>query len=285
MSGARLSGATKALLQAARADGPTNLARAKVWSGVSSTVGGAVGAAGAAASGTAVGTSAGVAGWVTATKMLVAGTLLGGTAAVGLATALITLRPTPPDRTTHAPSTVVASTATARAKPTGVPPIEGPAPVELNGATTHAPPVTPTPVAMLLSLPTPPSTETIATAHPALRRSAPPAVVTRRAPPASENGSAEVAPRADRQAEASTRDDALTREASLVAEARSALARGDAAGALRAVRAARGSPSPQLVPEEMAVEAQALRALGQADQAKGVAETLKSQYPDSALAR
>jgi len=80
-------------------------------------------------------------------------------------------------------------------------------------------------------------------------------------------------------------DDALTREASLVAEARALLAAGDAASALRKVRAARAMPSPQLVPEELTVEAQALRSLGMADDARGVDATLHTQYPDSALAR
>ena len=75
------------------------------------------------------------------------------------------------------------------------------------------------------------------------------------------------------------------REASLVAEARSALARGDAAAALRAVRAARQLPSHLLEPEELSLEAQALRALGLAAEATAVDGTLKGKYPDHALAR
>jgi len=80
-------------------------------------------------------------------------------------------------------------------------------------------------------------------------------------------------------------DDALTREASLVAAARTALSGGNAEEALRLVRAARSMASPQLVPEELTVEAQALRSLGKADEARGVDATLHSQFPDSALAR
>ena len=75
------------------------------------------------------------------------------------------------------------------------------------------------------------------------------------------------------------------REASLVAEARSALARADAAGALRAVRLARQLPSHQLEPEELALEAQALRALGRASEATAADGALKARYPDHALAR
>jgi hypothetical protein len=80
-------------------------------------------------------------------------------------------------------------------------------------------------------------------------------------------------------------DDALAREAALVAEARGALVRGDAESALRAVRAARMLPSHQLAPEELAVEAQALRALGRDDDAKEADSTLRRQFPESALAR
>jgi hypothetical protein len=51
------------------------------------------------------------------------------------------------------------------------------------------------------------------------------------------------------------------------------------------VRAARRLPSHQLEPEELSIEAQALRALGQSDAARAVDGTLKSQFPDHALAR
>jgi hypothetical protein len=77
----------------------------------------------------------------------------------------------------------------------------------------------------------------------------------------------------------------LAHEASLVAEARSALGRGDPDSALRAIRAARALSSRQLVPEELAVQEQALRALGQSDEANGIDVQLRLQYPESALAR
>jgi hypothetical protein len=79
--------------------------------------------------------------------------------------------------------------------------------------------------------------------------------------------------------------DPLAREAQLVSEARGALGRGDPQRALQAVRAARALPSHQLAPEELAVEAQALRALGRPGDANEVDETLRSQFPESALAR
>ncbi len=80
-------------------------------------------------------------------------------------------------------------------------------------------------------------------------------------------------------------EDALAREASLVAEARSALGRADPRTALRAIRSARALPSRQLAPEELAVEEQALRALGQSDEANGIDVQLRLQYPEAALAR
>ncbi|MCL2450697.1 MAG: hypothetical protein FWD17_17255, partial [Polyangiaceae bacterium] len=79
--------------------------------------------------------------------------------------------------------------------------------------------------------------------------------------------------------------DDLDREASLLATARAALARGDAAGALHAVHATMVLRDRQLVPEELAIEAQALRALGRLDDAKALEERLRAKFPDSALAR
>ena len=80
-------------------------------------------------------------------------------------------------------------------------------------------------------------------------------------------------------------EDSLSHEASLVSEARSALAAGNPELALRAIRAARALRSHQLVPEELAVEEQAQRALGHGDEANGIDVQLRLQYPESALAR
>jgi hypothetical protein len=63
------------------------------------------------------------------------------------------------------------------------------------------------------------------------------------------------------------------------------LASGDARGALQAIHDARGLSSRQLGPEELAVEAQALRALGRQDEANEADSMLKTQFPESALAR
>jgi hypothetical protein len=80
-------------------------------------------------------------------------------------------------------------------------------------------------------------------------------------------------------------EDSLAHEASLVSEARNALAHANPELALRAIREARALRSHQLVPEELAVEEQALRALGHSDEANGIDVQIRLQYPASALAR
>jgi hypothetical protein len=77
----------------------------------------------------------------------------------------------------------------------------------------------------------------------------------------------------------------LTREAALVADARSALAVGDPARASRSIHATMGIGRRQLVPEELALEVKVLRALGRFEEANSVEQELKKHYPDSALAR
>jgi hypothetical protein len=77
----------------------------------------------------------------------------------------------------------------------------------------------------------------------------------------------------------------LTREATLVAAARSALARGQPAIALQTIRATRALPTRQLLPEELAVESQTLRALGRIEEARSLESDLRASYPESAFAR
>ncbi|WP_394843727.1 hypothetical protein LZC95_42595 [Pendulispora brunnea] len=79
-------------------------------------------------------------------------------------------------------------------------------------------------------------------------------------------------------------DDTLLREASLVSEARSALLRGDPQTALVSVQAARRE-GRNLEPEELSIEARALRALGRDPEATQLDTTLRSRYPNHALAR
>lgn len=74
-------------------------------------------------------------------------------------------------------------------------------------------------------------------------------------------------------------DDMLSREVALVAEARRELLTGDAAAALKSVRAARSLEARQLEPEEMSLEARALRQLGRDAEAERVEAQLRTMYP------
>jgi hypothetical protein len=98
MNHVRLSGTTKELFAAAKADVPTAAARAKVWVGVSGAIGGA---AAAGASGVTAGAM--LSGGASATKLLAMGALFGGALTVGLAATLLQIGPlpAPPGRTTN----------------------------------------------------------------------------------------------------------------------------------------------------------------------------------------
>ena len=259
MSGARLSEATRALLRAARSDAPGAVTRAKVWSGVSAVVGSTAGAGGAGASASA---RAGL----SAAKMLAIGTLLGGAITVGLASLLLYAAPARGGKASPA------------AAPSGVA-AAAPVPGSLGLAPAPASPASPAAIGEGARAP---ANLGARVGIPAAPR--PPAAPPRPTVPAR----GQLAPRPGGAAHANPdapADDALTREASRIAEARSLLARGDATAALRMVRSARATPSPQLIPEELTVEAQALRALGQADDARGIDATLRTRYPDSTLSR
>jgi hypothetical protein len=256
----RLSPATKALLRAARQDGPGAAARAKVWSAVSGAVGGAagvssaLGAGGTSAAGGGAASSAVVTGGTSLAKMLVMGTLLGGAVTVGLASVLLRIGPAPSPPSASAPVPVAAAAA---------PPGTGDSPAGGDGerrpevlsdtAAAGTPSTTPVLAARI--------SPTAATARPTARPTG--AASNVHAGPA-----------------ASPKDDdvLLGQETALIIEARAALTRGDAQGALRAVRAARALPSHRLAPEELSVEGQALRALGRDSM-------LRKQFPESALAR
>jgi hypothetical protein len=228
MSEVNLSSAARAILEAAKRDGPSAAARAKMWGSVSTAM------SGAAAASSAVSAAVATTGGVGAAKMLVLGTLLGGTLSVGVAaTVLYVGQPR-----------VGTVGAMARAAAADV------EHERVLGASTPTPTPTPTPTTTTTSTPT-----KRPVASPGTRAS-------------------HLAP-----------IDGLAQEASLVAGARSSLASGDARGALQAIHDARGLSSRQLGPEELAVEAQALRALGRQDEANEADSTLKTQFPESALAR
>lgn len=248
----------RTLIEAAKADAPNAAAKAKVWAGVSSAIGGAASMSGG-----------GAAGSIGAVKMLMLGTLLGGAVTVGIGAAMLVIGGARPvDGTTG-----VAAPAPATA----------PAPAERLSLSRASPAayssgilgsaVNPLPVAIAVALPVIASPAPVVEARrPSAARSA--SAVTQTAT----SGLPPLPPR-------SGQDDALAREASLLASARNALARHDALTALQIVRGLSALPTRQLAPEELAVEAQALRGLGLADQAEAVDATLRAQFPDSVLGR
>jgi hypothetical protein len=88
-----------------------------------------------------------------------------------------------------------------------------------------------------------------------------------------------------RTGDTDSRSDSLDREATLVAEARGALVRGEPQAALSAVHAAQALAAHGLQPEELSVESRALRALGRTQEASAVEEKLRTRFPDNALGR
>ena len=257
MSEPRLSPATRTLLRAAKADAPSAVARAKVWSSVAGAVGGAAGAAGAAG-GASTAPGALVTGGAGVSKMLALGTLLGGTVTVGLAAMLLRIGPAPRD-------------------------VPGPASTPIAALAAGSPAARPDPPDLFLPLAAPPVLPAPASTVPAALPGA--AATSTALPRAGAPGGARVAPAPRTVPATATPEDTLAREAALVAEAREAVGRGDPREALRAIHAARMLPSHQLGPEELAVEALALRALGKDDQARDVDSTLRKRFPESALAR
>jgi hypothetical protein len=247
----------RSLIEAAKADAPSAAARTKVWAGVSSAVGEAAALAGSAAGGA-------VAGSTSAAKMLVLGTLFGGSLAVGVGAVMLYVGRAQPVTPTavHMAASVPAEGAqlvaiavrdSAPAKPVLVDAV-------VDSIENAAP-------AAVIAKPTARVSAIIAPAAPA--------------EPAKKPGGVEH----DGFSGPTSGDDTLAREASLLAEARKALVRRDALTALQIVRGLRALPVRQLVPEELMVEAQALRGLGLDDDAKGVEATLRERFPDSVLGR
>jgi len=280
MSELQLSSSTRALLEAAKGDGPSAGTRAKIWNGVASTA--SVGAA-AATSSIAAGSTA----TASASKLLAMGALLGSVVSVGVT--LVVLRVAGP----LAPRAVVAPPPPAAQAISAVVPDVAPSPVHgvavpVARPSSLAEPALPGPaplaaaVAPLGQAPSAPATDAVARSGPAGvpgMMNAPPTAVaaTRSAPKA-------VVRHVPAPIEAAD-EDPLMHEAALVAEARGSLVRGDPLGALRMAQAAGKLSSRGLEPEELSLQARALRALGRDTEADGVEADLRSRYPDHALSR
>ncbi len=230
-----LSPTTKALLRAARNDGPSASARAQLLNRIASGTGAPAGVGATAAKATlAAGGSA---------KLLAFGALLGSAVTVGVAAVLLhigtpKLGPDPVDEV-HADSEISAIAPAARGTAfddsTLAAPLARPATRVLH-ETTHAP------------------------------------APGRRAGP---RDLGEIDPALD----------PLEREAALVAEARSAIVRGEPDVALGALRATTTLPTRAMEPEELSLQARALRAAGREPEAAFVDAQLKALFPDNALSR
>jgi hypothetical protein len=248
----------RALIEAARADAPGNAARAKVWAGVSTMVGEAVSTASGAGGGAATGS-------IGAAKMLVLGTLLGGSVTVGIGVAMLLV-----GRAPLTPTLNVAAPAPAAAAEWATLSMPMPAPAS-NRAVLEASTVgAARGVVQASAVAVPPSPRVAGFESP--RK-------------ASHARAVSLVPVAAAAPAGASDEDTLAREASSLAEARGALSRRDALSALQIVRGLRALPGRQLVPEELAVEAQALRGLGLDDDANVVETRLRVHFPDSVLGR
>ncbi len=254
-----LSTSTRALLDAAKADGPSKLAKAKIWGGVAATTAAAAGGGAAAGSVAAFGSG----------KLLMFGALFGSAVTVGLAMALMHVGPMSPEITEPRADMQLATPRPVRDPAAPAQPIRAGGPQDdLTVEQDDAPVATPVGNA-----------NAGANAAP----KAAPAVVVNPAQGAAASKAKAATAKAARTA--AEKDDLLERESLLVSEARGALVRGDARAALSAVHAAQALDSHALDPEELSLEARALRAMGSTDAADAVESRLRTRYPDHALAR
>lgn len=261
MNDPRASSTFRLLIEAAKSDGPNALRRAEMWSSVSRSVPTTIppGVAKSPLNGASGG------------KTVSMGTIFGGAVTVGLATAVLILQPT---RSLGPTSSGKAGAATASARVVLAVPSED-SRAARDEARESRSVLAANPAADVGTHPAPHADEVTAEAT---GNVAAPVAVAPQPPRPSTRPSAPASP-------AHLAYDPLAREASLLTQARAALAQGDARAALRAVRAAMAVPGRQLVPEELSVESQALRALGRSRDADTLATELRTRYPDSALAR
>jgi hypothetical protein len=291
--GDSLSPAARALLEAAKADAPGAAARAQIWGGVSSATGLAATAHGAAGAGM-------VATTVTSGKLLVVGALLGSAVTAGFGYALVratavdhhvgvvasqvALPPNAPHAKTAPPLTSRADGPGDRSEGAGagepnVPKGAGGALDELRGRP-EANPVNSRSIEIDGAGALVGSGSDVAGA---------PQVAGGRgvwgASPQRDRGVSGASPQRDPGFQGAGREDALGREAALVAEASGAVRRGDPESALASLDAARRLGSHRMEPEELSIRVRALRNLGRESEATETEATLRTKYPDHFLAR
>lgn len=274
-----LSSTTRALLDAAKHDGPSREKRAAMWTGIT---GGVIthpppqikvegqpqgtGAAGAAKGTLWAGTSMPA----VATKAAFIGALFGSAISIGIATFMLHAKNEPPPVTQ---SVVMSPGRAASLRASGNANTNAPQNVQAsNGGTTIELPSTPAdPIANAQSAEN--SSESAKS-----QRATQGASDARPSTSKSPSHAASHAKKND-SAGSESPDDMLSREVALVAEARRELLTGDPAAALKSVRAARSLEARQMEPDEMGLEAKALRALGRDSEAERVESQLRTMYP------
>lgn len=287
MSDLRASASVRSLIETAKSDGPDSGSRARVWSSVCRCVTPTVAPAGAKSALSGAGGG----------KSVSLGALFGGAVTVGLATAVLIVQPL---RSQGLPSGGRLAFPSASPRVAIAEQSEDARPMRAEVKIERLPTVSANvPAAQLGSGDGPVSATGAGTAasetgtraasgESAVRAATSETPLVAATGAVSDTSPTPASHRPVRPASGSSNRiayDPLAREASLLTQARAALAQADPRTALRAVRAAMAVPGRQLVPEELSVESQALRALGRPRDADALTTELRARYPDSALAR
>jgi hypothetical protein len=264
MNDGRFAGGSRALLDAARQDGPGSAGRSRIWEGVAlaphlslvASAGRESLKPGAVTAGATAKAGAGVVAALSAGKLLLAGAVVGSALTVGLG-AFLLRGPLHSHAVTLAENAQVASADGSRLG---------------NRAPTYA---AYAPEVRAVVVP-----EAAVAAAPVEKGDVPAGVPVKvDAPVARHEASAP-----SKAVPTSGDSDGLMREGALVSEARRDLALGLSLGALASLDAAARGTSRSLEPEELSLRARALRSLGRNAEASRVEETLKTRYPDNFLA-
>jgi hypothetical protein len=260
MKESSLSPTARALIDAAKSDGPRAAARAKMWGAVSSATGIAV------AGGAVAGTSAVAA--ASSGKLLAAGALFGSALTVGIAVALVRLvsgGPVLPGARLEAPVVSEArSSAHGREDAREADPAVAAAESDLERSRQEPSPI-------------PLSFSTLGSSH-----GGPPFAEADRPVPPSRAAASQGRGSAGASGVHGGADDQLSRWGALMMESRGALRRGDPEAALALLEAAHRLGWHQGEPEELKVRVKSLRALGRDSEADDVWARLTTRYPDQA---
>lgn len=264
---------TRALLDAAKHDGPSRERRAAMWTGVTGGLvthtplqvkpqgAGASGANGAAQAGAAKGAF-----WAGASmKGAFIGALFGSAISIGVATFMLRAK-TEPAAPPPPPTQIVVAA-----------PQSGPAAANANAVQNAQSSNGSTSIELPATNDTNAQSSGNSAGSSMSSHGDPNATDTSHASSSKASGRSAHAKRDSASTESP--DEMLAHEAALVGEARRELLTGDPAAALKSARAARSLEVRQMDPEEMGIEVKALRALGRDTEADRVESQLRTMYP------